>query len=634
MNILATIGKGLIGLIFASGSLFSPHATDQSAILKGINPTGGGTYRLQSSISSTQTSITLSSFKEPVSGTLYTMAYLNSSIEYGTLDPQTSNSEFISFTGITQNSDGTATLTGVTRGLSRSYPYTSATTYKLTHSGQSIFILSNTPQLYASYANKSNSESITGQWTFASTSPALYDGTFSISTSSLQIPYASWIATVANVASTSAQSSVLSGTNTWTGSNTFSALATFSSGLTSAGTITSNGSATFNSTTQVPYSSASSSAASVGYVNGVAVAGSPNSATTTKGIIQLATRTDLASSTYSGSTGAILVTPTFYATSSYGIATTSTVITGTDGLIANSLLQPQVRLFGGTSADGDLTVSSGTTTIDLSGNRVFVKNYRDISITGTGHVAFTNANATGTLVWFKGRNWTLTCSPGPCISVEGLGPQSLTATTTSIGATGTPAVIGLFYSNPGGGGWSGGSIAGTSTTQSYLSSNIFSPYAFVPYPFFMGASGGNGTDDGGGTPGTGGQGGGAFIGEVGGIFNCTATPAVSVRGGIGGNGTAVGASNDKGGGAGASGFSNIFYRPTTVTANTCTFDTIGNNGGKSGIGNSGSGTFLYGGAGGANPFSSGSGGSNSNTVGARTGGDGGQGYATTTPYWF
>lgn len=110
--------------------------------------TGGGTYRLASSVSSTQTSIKLSSFLEPVSGTPYTMAYLNSSLEYGTLDPQTNNSEFISFTGITQNADGTATLTGVTRGLGRSYPYTSATVYKLTHSGQSIFILSNTPQVY------------------------------------------------------------------------------------------------------------------------------------------------------------------------------------------------------------------------------------------------------------------------------------------------------------------------------------------------------------------------------------------------------------------------------------------------------------------------------------------------------
>jgi hypothetical protein len=122
---------------------------NKSALVGAINyPTGGGTYKLASSISSTQTSIKLSSFKEPVSGTPYTMAYLNAGLEYATIDPQTTNSEFISFSGITQNSDGTATLTGVIRGLARSYPYTSQSVFQVTHSGQSNLILSNPPQLY------------------------------------------------------------------------------------------------------------------------------------------------------------------------------------------------------------------------------------------------------------------------------------------------------------------------------------------------------------------------------------------------------------------------------------------------------------------------------------------------------
>ena len=134
----------------------------------GIYPTGGGTYRLQSSIGSTNTSITLSSFLEPVSGTPYTMALLNSDIQYGTIDPQTAYSEFISFTGITQNSDGTATLTGVTRGLGRSYPYTASSTFRQPHSGQAIFILSDPPELFNEYASKRNNETITGTFSFAS----------------------------------------------------------------------------------------------------------------------------------------------------------------------------------------------------------------------------------------------------------------------------------------------------------------------------------------------------------------------------------------------------------------------------------------------------------------------------------
>lgn len=125
-------------------------------------PTGGGTYRLASSISSSQTTIKLSSFKEPNSNIPYTMAYLNASLEYGTIDPQTSNSEFVSFSGITQNVDGTATITGVIRGLSRSYPYTASSTFQTTHSGQANFILSNPPQLYNDIYTYINNLSIAG----------------------------------------------------------------------------------------------------------------------------------------------------------------------------------------------------------------------------------------------------------------------------------------------------------------------------------------------------------------------------------------------------------------------------------------------------------------------------------------
>lgn len=136
----------------------------QSPALGAYNPSGGGTYRLQSSVGTTNTTVPLSSFKEPISNIPYTMSYLNSSIMYGTLDPQTSRSEFISFTGITQNSDGTAILTGVTRGLGRSYPYTASSTLRQAHSGQSIFILSDSPQHFEEYGVLQNDQTITGDW--------------------------------------------------------------------------------------------------------------------------------------------------------------------------------------------------------------------------------------------------------------------------------------------------------------------------------------------------------------------------------------------------------------------------------------------------------------------------------------
>lgn len=127
---------------------------------------GGQTFNLASSISSTQTTILLSSFIEPVSGVPYTMALINSDIAFGTIAPKTTSSEFISFTGITQNVDGTALLTGVTRGLAKKYPFTTSATFKLPHSGQSQFIISDVPQVFEEYPAKLNAETVSGDWTF------------------------------------------------------------------------------------------------------------------------------------------------------------------------------------------------------------------------------------------------------------------------------------------------------------------------------------------------------------------------------------------------------------------------------------------------------------------------------------
>jgi hypothetical protein len=137
--------------------------------MSNFHPISGQTYILGSSIGSSDTSILLSSFLLPVSGAQITMAMMNSDICYATIAPKTTSSEFISFTGITANANGTSTLTGVTRGLNKSYPFTSNATFKLPHSGQSQFIISDAPQLFEKYAVKSNDEIIDGQWTFTNT---------------------------------------------------------------------------------------------------------------------------------------------------------------------------------------------------------------------------------------------------------------------------------------------------------------------------------------------------------------------------------------------------------------------------------------------------------------------------------
>lgn len=154
------LNLGMVGaLLLVGGAIIHP-------AFGAFNPTGGSTYYLQSSISATQTTVTLTSFTEPVSNIKYTMSYLNSDIEYATINPETNRSEFISFTGITQNSNGTALLTGVTRGLERSYPYNGSSTLAVAAPGQTKFILSSPPQFFNEYAAKRNTQTVSGAWTF------------------------------------------------------------------------------------------------------------------------------------------------------------------------------------------------------------------------------------------------------------------------------------------------------------------------------------------------------------------------------------------------------------------------------------------------------------------------------------
>ena len=118
----------------------------------GAAPTyvGGKNYFLfGGGAGSSDTSITLTSFKQPVSGTNLAMTDFGSGTGYATMEPgSNTRQEFISFTGVTQNADGTATLTGITRGLLPVSPYTNTASLQKAHPGGSIFVISNAPKLY------------------------------------------------------------------------------------------------------------------------------------------------------------------------------------------------------------------------------------------------------------------------------------------------------------------------------------------------------------------------------------------------------------------------------------------------------------------------------------------------------
>lgn len=108
-------------------------------------------------------------------GRAVTMSMLGTT-GYGTLEPGTSKEETITFTGITQNTNGTAILTGVSRGLDFVSPYGASTTLSKTHAGGGIFIISNTAPFYGQqFALVNNPSTITALWTYASTSMPGYD---------------------------------------------------------------------------------------------------------------------------------------------------------------------------------------------------------------------------------------------------------------------------------------------------------------------------------------------------------------------------------------------------------------------------------------------------------------------------
>lgn len=122
-------------------------------------------YLAGSGVGATDTTIILKSFKY-VDDTNVVMADFGT-LGFMTLDPNTSREENISFTGITQNGDGTATLTGVTRGLKNKAPYDADTTLRKSHSGSSVAVVSNSAPFYNKMTGKDNDETVTGDWTFA-----------------------------------------------------------------------------------------------------------------------------------------------------------------------------------------------------------------------------------------------------------------------------------------------------------------------------------------------------------------------------------------------------------------------------------------------------------------------------------
>ena len=109
------------------------------------------------------TSVIVKSFKGIDGVTDLTMTDFGA-IGFATIEPGNgTQEEQISFTGVTQNANGTATLTGVKTVIFIN-PYTATSGLAKTHPGSATLIITNTAGFYDQFAAKSNDEIVTGYW--------------------------------------------------------------------------------------------------------------------------------------------------------------------------------------------------------------------------------------------------------------------------------------------------------------------------------------------------------------------------------------------------------------------------------------------------------------------------------------
>ena len=111
------------------------------------------------------TSITLKSMLD-IDGNALSMSGTFGTIGFGTIEPGNGSSEEqISFTGLTNNSNGTVTLTGV-KSVGFTAPYTATSGLAKTHPGSTTFVISNTAGFYDHLTSKNDDETIAGIYTF------------------------------------------------------------------------------------------------------------------------------------------------------------------------------------------------------------------------------------------------------------------------------------------------------------------------------------------------------------------------------------------------------------------------------------------------------------------------------------
>lgn len=210
----------------------------------------------------------------------------------------------------------------------------------------------------------------------------------------------------------------------------------------------------------------------------------------------------------------------------------------------------EVGKFGGTGADGALSITSGTTTITLSSAKLLIKNYTSISITGTGVLGFSGPSTNGCIIILKSQgNVTITSSTNPAIDLRNIGAV---ASTDGLGIN-CPSPSGIYAAPPSASGatFSSSDFSADGYYDKHYRNSVaarLSATLAIRGAVFCGGGGSPSTGPTAGS--TGGLGAGGLLIQCGGALNITSTinasgAAGSAAGGAGGAG--VTASGGRGG---------------------------------------------------------------------------------------
>ena len=364
----------------------------------------------------------------------------------------------------------------------------------------------------------------------------------------------------------------------------------------------------------------------------VVVSSTSGMATSTSNSLYQKINTDTGLEYGTGSVGLHINTSTLIGVIATSTPTASKIpIAGSDGKLNSGWGR-----FGGTGADGALSIGAGTTTtLDLVSTTTTVKNYTSINIPATAGMEFSNPTNSGSFVVLRSTG-DCTIAGGISVTSTGaVGGDAVTSASSAVGLSGNDGASNNLARSEGGTAGAAASNTGVAGAVPTFLYNFDSASKFLyKYPsIVVGAGGSSGTvvvTANSGTSGKGGRGAGGLIIECAGSL--TFSGKIYAQGENGGTGTSVGAGAKTGGGGGGGGGSIIIFY-NTLTSNTGTITTTGGTGGNSS--SEGSGNNHYGGAGGGS-VNAGNAGTASLSDGTKTGGDGGAGFSliTQNTEWF